>query len=215
MSESKLLQKIAQAEVNKESIADKIITKSELLPEVLEGLSSDKPNVKYGCAKVLNIISEKEPKILYPKIDFFISLLDNDNNILKWNAILIIANLTAVDSKNEFEKNFDKYFASISGPVMITAANVVKGAAKIALTKPKLIEKITRELLKVEKAKYATTECRNVALGHTIKSFDQFFNQIKDKEPVTRLIRKQLKNTRNATKRKAEKFVKKYKIINF
>ena len=64
MSESKLLQQIAQEEANKESIADKIITTSELLPEVLEGLSSDKPNIKYGCAKILNIISEKEPEIL-------------------------------------------------------------------------------------------------------------------------------------------------------
>lgn len=215
MSESKLLQQIIQEGINKEPIADKIITKSELLPEVLEGLSSDKPNIKYGCAKVLNIISEKDPKILYPKIDFFIDLLDNDNKILQWNAILIIANLTAVDSKNKFEKIFNKYFSPISGPIMITAANVIKGSAKIALAKPKLTEKVARELLKVEKAKYQTTECRNVALGHTIKSFDQFFNQIKDKEPVARLIRKQLKNTRNATKKKAEKFVKKYKIINF
>jgi hypothetical protein len=209
---SKLLQQIAQGEINKESIADKIITKSELLPEALEGLSSNKPNIKYGCAKVLNIISEKAPKILYPKIDFFIELLDNDNKILQWNAILIIANLAVVDSKNRFEKIFDKYFSPIRGPIMVTAANVIKGAAKIALAKPRLTEKITKELLKVERAKYQTSECRNVALGHTIKSFDQFFNQIKDKKPVVRLIRKQLKNTRNATRKKAEKFVKKYKL---
>lgn len=215
MSESKLLQQIAQEEANKESIADRIITTSKLLPEVLEGLSSDKPNIKYGCAKILNIISEKEPEILYPKIDFFINLLDNHNKILKWNAILIIANLTAVDTKNKFEEIFDKYFAPISGPVMITAANIVKGASKIALTKPNLTERITRELLRVENANYQTTECRNVALGHTIKSFDQFFDQIKHREPVIKFVRKQLKNTRNATKKKAEEFMKKYKIMNF
>ncbi|MHC4565577.1 MAG: hypothetical protein ACYTE3_07425 [Planctomycetota bacterium] len=50
-------------------------------------------------------------------------------------------------------------------------------------------------------------ECRNVALGHTIKSFDQFFDQIEDKKPVLRLVKKQLKNTRNATRKKAERFL--------
>ncbi len=145
-------------------------------------------------------------------IDFFIKNLDNDNNFLKWGAISIIANLAAVDTKNRVENIFDKYFKPIPGPVLITAANVIGGGAKIALAKPVLTEKITRELLKVEKAGYKTPECRNIAIGHTIKSFDQFYNQIENKEPVTGFITKQVNNPRNATKQKAEKFLKKYKI---
>ncbi|MCI0691837.1 hypothetical protein L0337_07495 [candidate division KSB1 bacterium] len=63
--------------------------------------------------------------------------------------------------------------------------------------------------MQVEKAKYQNAECRNIALGHVIKSVEQFFGQIKDKEPMLKLIRKQLKNSRNATRKVAEKFVKK------
>jgi hypothetical protein len=213
--DTRLLQKISKKGSNKKEIAGKIIKKPELFSEIFEGLNSDKASIKYGCEKVLRIISEKEPSILYPKIDLFIELFDSDNKFLKWGAISILANLATVDSKNKFEKIFAKYFAPIPGPVMITAANVVKGAAKIALTKPKLTEKITKELLKVEKAKYQTTECRNVILGHTIKSFDQFFDQIKNIEPVIRLIKKQLNNTRKATRKKAEEFVKKHKVGTF
>ncbi|GAG52160.1 unnamed protein product, partial [marine sediment metagenome] len=101
-------------------------------------------------------------------------------------------------------------FALISGPTLITAANTIRGAAKIALAKPKLTDKITQELLKVEKAEYQTTECRNVVLGHVINSFSEFFDQIENKRPVVELIRKQFKNTRSGTRKKAEKFLKKF-----
>jgi len=212
MSDSGLLRQISKKESNKEEIAAGVIEKPELLAEIFEGLRSDKANIRYGCEKVLRIISEREPSILYPRIDFFIDLLDSENNFLKWGSILIIANLAAVDSGRKFEKIFDKYFEPIPGPVLITAANVVKAAAKIALAKPELADRIAKELLKVEGARYQTTECRDIALGHAIGSLDQFFDQLKDKEPVIDLIRRQLKNPRNATRRKAEAFAKKHKI---
>ncbi len=93
---------------------------------------------------------------------------------------------------------------------MITASNVVKGAPKIARSKPALTERVTRELLKVEKARYKTDECRNIALGITIKSFEQFYDQIDDKAAVIKLIKNQLNNSRNATKKKATDFLKKH-----
>ena len=210
MSGSKLQQEIARKETDMEKTVDKVMKKPELLSEVFEGLGSDKARIKYGCVKVLRLISEKKPEILYPRMDFFSDLLDSNNNFLKWGAIHTIANLVAADSERRFEVIFDKYFAPIPGPELIPAGNVIGGAAKIALAKPELSDRIAKEMLKVEKAKYQTAECRNVAMGHAIKSFDLFFDQIKDKEPVIKLIKKQLKNTRNATRKKAEKFLKKW-----
>ena len=209
MSGSKLLEQIAQKDTDSEKIADKVIKQPEQISEILEGLGSDKASIKYGCAKILRIISDKQPELLYHTIEFFIDLLDNDNKLFQWEAIYAIANLASTDSQNEVEKIFEKYFSPITGPVMTTTATVIKGASKIALAKPKLTEKITHELLKVEKAEYETTECHNIVLGHTIKSFDRFFDQINEKEPVIKLVKKQLMNTRKATKKAAEKFVKK------
>lgn len=212
MPKSQIIQQIGEKEADVSAIADQVIKKPELLSELIEGLGADKARIKYGCEKVLRCISEKKPEVLYPKFDFFVGLLDSDNNFLKWGAIITIANLTAVDSENKFEKIFDKYFAPIPGPELIPAGNVIGGAAKIALAKPQLADRITKEILKVEKAKYQTTECRNVALGHAINSFAQFFDQIEDKEPVIKLIKKQLNNTRNTTRKKADAFLKKYEI---
>jgi len=210
MSGSKLQQEIAKKETDLEKTVAKVMKKPELLSEVFEGLDSDKARIKYGCVKVLRLISEKKPEILYPRMDFFSDLLGSDNNFLKWGAIHTIANLAAADSERRFEVIFDKYFAPIPGPELISAGNVIRGAAKIALAKPELSDRIAKEILKVEKAKYQTAECHNVAMGHAIKSFDLFFDQIKDKEPVIKLIKKGLKNTRNATRKKAENFLRKW-----
>jgi hypothetical protein len=75
-----------------------------------------------------------------------------------------------------------------------------------------LAEKIAKALLKVEKAEYENIECRNIALGQTIESFDQFFELVQDKEPIIGLVKRQLRNARVATKNKAAKFLKKHQI---
>jgi len=124
-----------------------------LLSEIFEGLNAEQANIKYGCDKILRLISEKAPSLLYPQFDFFANNLNSDNNFFKWGAIHVIANLAAVDAENKFEPNFDRYFAPISGPVLITAANIIKGAAKIALARPELTARIVYALLQVEKAK--------------------------------------------------------------
>jgi hypothetical protein len=145
-------------------------------------------------------------------MEFFVRLLDSENTFLRLDAACVLANLATVDSQGKFDVIFEKYFAPVAGPAMIPAANIIGTAAQIARAKPGLTAKITAEILKVENAKYATEECRNVALGHAIRFFDSIFGQIEDKAPVVNLIKRQLTNTRPATRKKAEAFVKKHGI---
>ena len=209
MPGSKLFERIARKETDKKAVARQVIDEPNLLPEIIEGLGANKARVRYGCAKVLRIVSDEAPELLYPRFDFFADLLASDNTILKWEAIVVIANLASVDTEDRIEAIFERYFAPILGPVLITAGNVIAGAAKIAEAKPQLAERIAKKLLKVENAQYKTAECRNIALGHTIKAFDQFFDRIKNKEPIIAFVRRQLQSTRNATRKKAEAFLKK------
>ena len=83
--------------------------------------------------------------------DFFTKLLDHDNNILKWNAIYIIAQLSKVDKDNKFNNIFEKYYNLIKEKKMITAANVVKTSPIIIKSKPKYERRITKRLLATEK----------------------------------------------------------------
>jgi len=209
MNKSNILQQIARKDSNKEKIAEKIIKNSELLPELFAGLQAPEAIIKYGSNKVLVIISEKNPAVLYPKLDFFIMQLDSENNFLKWGAIEIIANLCRIDSTHHFENVFNKYFSPIHEHHMITAANTIKAAVKIASNKHNLTEKISEEILKVEEADYETTECNNIVIGQAIKSLNELFPQLKTKESVFAFVKRQLKNKRPATRKKAEIFIRK------
>jgi hypothetical protein len=210
MSSQKLYRQLARKGVDANKLAGKVVDNPEMLPEVFDGSASEIARVRYGCAKLLRIVSDREPRVLYPEMDFFIELLDSESRIMQWEAIYVIANLASVDDDKRIEKIFDRYFAPISGPVLITAANVVRGGAKIAVAKPTLTERIAREILKVDKARYQTAECRRIALGHAIEAFDRFYDGIKNKRPVIGLVKRQLRSPRNATKKKAQRFLKRH-----
>ena len=202
-----------------EIIADELIkyVKDDfsLIPMIIEGVSSTNPRIKFGCAKILSKISEEHPEKLYKEIDFFIDLLDIENNIIKWNAMDVIGNLARVDTKKKFDDVFTKYSRFINADTMVTVAHVVDNSGKIALAKPYLINQITNEILKLEKISTKprlTQECKNILFGKAIIAFDQYFDQIEKPKEVVSFIKRQLKNTRAATKIKAEKFMKKREI---
>ena len=113
-----------------------------LIPLLLEGTSSAKATVRYGCGSVLMNLSEKHPDQLYPYMDNFVGLLDSEHRILTWNALAIIANLTAVDADHKFDAIFDKYYGFLFNEYMVTVANTVGNSAKIASNKPYLADKI-------------------------------------------------------------------------
>jgi len=206
MKES-ILDELRKKEIKAEDFSHKVLRSPDLLPQIFDGISSPNPRIKFKSAKILRILSEKNPKMLYSKMDFFINLLDSENNILKWIAIDIIGNLSSVDSKKEFEKIFEKYYGLLSDESMITAGHVIDSSSKIAKAKPNLQNKITKELLKVEENQYKTSECKNILLGKVISSFSQYIDQVDNKEEMTSLAKRQLKNSRKATRTKAEKFL--------
>lgn len=208
-----MLEQLGAKEITAENLAKRVKTNLDLLPAIFEGVSSKNSRIRYGCAKILNIISEEHSEQLYPKWDFFAKLLDSDKKILKWNALIILANLASVDSENRFSKIFEKYFERMNDGVLVTVANVVGNSGKIAKVKPHLTERITSKLLSVEKLSttpHLTEECKNILMGKAILALTEFFDQIKRKDDVILFVRRQLGNTRNATRKKAEEFLQRF-----
>ena len=178
------------------------------MPGVIEGLASPKAPTRFGCAKALRYVSEQRPDLLYPQFAFFTEMLDHPNQVFKWEAAMLLARLASVDDEDRFAAIFEKYFAPIPGPVMITAGTVIKGGAHIARAKPVMADRIATEILKVGRARYATPECRNVAIGHALSALGEFFDLLDDPAPVLRFARRHLRNPRPATRRKAELLLK-------
>lgn len=217
MEESTIVQQIRQKGVDINVIVRQVINNPEYIPELINVIDTDTSSVKFGCEKALRLVSERQPELIYPYFDFFTKLLDCDNTFLKCGAILTIANLTVADVNNKFETIFEKYYALISGPVMIWASNVIGSSVKIVLSKPKLTDKIVSEILKVENATYLTKgvispECKNVACGQAIETFKEFYDNIEQKEAVKEFVKRQLLNTREKVVKSAEKFLKQFSI---
>jgi len=201
------LARILQATLNPHRLARKAIRNPRLVPHVIEGLKADQARIKYGCAKALRIISELRPELLYPQFNFFVCLLDHENKIFQWDAAFVLSHLARADDEDKFAAVFDKYFSPIPGPVMITAANVVQGGARIAQAKPPLADRIAAEMVKVGRARYRTPECRNVAIGHAIVALGKLLPLLPDPAQAVQFVRKQTRNPRPATRRKAEQFL--------
>ncbi len=191
-----------------QKLAREAIRNPTRLDTLITWLNADEARIKFGCAKALCLISEEHPDLLYPHFDFFVRLLDHPNRILQWDAAFVLSHLARVDADDRFRSVFGKYFSPVSGPVMITAANVIQGGARIALARPHLAERIACEVLKVAEARYQTTECRNVAIGHAIVALAEMLPVLRRPARVVEFVRRQTRNSRPATRRKAEQFLK-------
>ena len=212
MARKSVIEQLGRKGADIEAIARRVIAHPESLAELVEAVQREKGTAKYAYEKVLRLVSEREPELIYPWFEVFVKLLDNDNSFLKWGAIMTVANLVAADVENKFEPIFRKYYAPIKGPVMVTAANIIGSSARIAQARPDLSGRIVREILRVEKAAYErhgapSPECRNVAIGQAIDAFDQFFDQIEDRTAVLDFVKRQLRNPRRPVVKKAEKFL--------
>src|SRR4030043_1341994 len=177
----------------------------------LADLQSDSAEAKYCCAKNLIAIAKEDPARLYPHIDTFVKLLDGDNNVLKWTAIIIIGNLPRVEKESKVDRLIGRLVGFLNAGKLITANNATMALAGIAIAKPQYQKQITEELLKVEHYDYDTDEGRNIASGKVIEAIGSYSSQVKDKKAVIAFARRQTKNTRNATKKKAERLLKKLK----
>jgi hypothetical protein len=164
---------------------------------------------KFAAGKKLLVASEKNPDALYPHFDALAAHLSSENKIIRWTVIRIIANLSVVDRRRRIDGILNEYLAPIAGPVMITAANTILGAAKIANAKPHLLPKIVRTILKVERAGYQTAECRNIAIGHAIVALGTLTADVVRSHEVVSFVERQRMNSRPGTRKKAEAFLKK------
>ena len=188
--------------------AEKIINKPELIKQYLDGLLSKDETYRYNCFKVLHIVSEKNPDLLYPYWDFFENHLRSKNNYHKMSAVLIIASLTSVDKEKKFEGLFDEFYDYLKSDKTITSIYIVKSSGKIARCKPRLNEKITKLLLNIEKIHPGKQI--ELVKSAVIESFSEYFELIENKKEVTDFVKKQGSSSSPKTRIIAKDFLKKY-----
>lgn len=204
-----MLTELNRKSINVKKVATKALKDKAVLNELLEGVLSKKEKIRFNCFKVLLFISEEHPKVLYPKWDFFATLLDGDNTYLKYIAIYILANLAVDDPKARFDKIFNKYYGLLDDDSVIPPAHVAANSAKIAKAKPKLQTKITNRLLAIDKTRHKP-ERKDLIKGYIIEAFGQYSEKAKNKKRMLEFVRAQLNSKSPRTKKKAKEFLKEW-----
>jgi hypothetical protein len=179
------------------------------LREILGGVVSKDDTYRYNCFKVLLQISEDHPMILYPAWDYFVGLLGSSNSYHRSIGLQIIANLTKVDDGTRFDTIFDQYFGLLDDEKVVTARYLAQSAGRIVRAKPHLQARITERLLGIEGTHHAQGR-KDLIKADIIQSFEEFFEDSRDKEEILAFVEKQLGCSSPKTRKAAKAFLNKY-----
>lgn len=194
-------------ETEVKSLAKKTIKDNRLLSELLERLLSKNDETRYNSFKVLLLVSENYPKVLYPEWNFFVNMIDSNNSYWKLSSVHILANLTKIDTQNKFEAIFDKYYNLLNDSVIV-AVHLASNSGKIVKAKPNLESKITNKLLNIDKSNHKHKE---LIKSGAIEAFSEYFEQAKNKGKIIGFVKEQLESQSPKTRKKANEFLKKWK----
>lgn len=178
------------------------------MTSLMHDLQSESPETKYCAAKNAIAISEVNPKRLYAHLPFFVRLLDGDNQVMKWTGIRVVGNLSQVDRSGRVTRLVPRLTGFLKSGNLITANNTIMSLTQVAKSKPALRADILAQLLKVERYRYETEECRNIVIGKAITAFGEFDDQIQGNRKIRNFLERQTHNTRNSTRTKAVKLLR-------
>jgi len=190
-----------------------VIRDAAILPILFEIVLTEKSGIKYTCSKIIRMVSEQKPELVYPCFEDVVLWLRHRNSFIKWDGILTLSNLVSVDHEDTFSAIYEDYFGLIREAQMITASNVIGNAWKIVFARPAWEKDITERLLEVPGITYfnkgePSPECNRIACGHVLNCFDRYYDRSENKGAMVRFAQEQLGNRRKATAKTAEKFLK-------
>ncbi len=192
-----------------EEVAKAALRDKNFLSELIQNLRIKQETIRFNSSKALNLISETNPEILYPEMDYFFELLEGDNTYWKCSAIPLIANLVRVDKTKKFERAFEKYFDLMYDRSFIPAAYLARSAATIVKAKPELRSKITDKLLRIDETHH-DPQRRDLVKSDIIEAFDEYFAGAENKKQIIEFIKQQLNCDSPKTRKTAAKFLKKW-----
>jgi hypothetical protein len=191
-----------------EKVMQLALSDERALREILGGIVSKDDAYRYNCFKVLLQISENQPLVLYPEWNYFVELMGSSNSYHRSIALQIIANLTRVDDENRFDGIFDQYFDLLDDEKVVTARYLAQSAGRIVRAKPHLQARITERLLGIDGTHHAQVR-KDLIKADIIQSFEEFFEDSRDKEEILTFVENQLGCSSPKTRKAAKAFLNK------
>lgn len=191
------------------------IENTAVLDALFEMVLTETSSVKYVCTKIIRMVSEQKPECIYPRFEDVSRWIHHKNSFVKWDGIMTLSNLAAVDEEDKFVAIYSDYFTLMEDPRMITASQVIGNAWKIVLAKPEWEGDITRRLLEVPGNVYLnkggpSPECNRIACGHVLECFEHYYDVSGDQAAMCRFAKGQLGSCRKSAVKKAEDFLRRH-----
>ena len=203
-----MISELENREIDPNTFAKKVTENPDLINQYIDGLLSKNETYRYNCFKVLYIVSENKPDLLYPHWNFFVNHLRSYNNYHKMSAILIITNLISVDTEDRFENVFDEFFENLKSRKTIVPIYIIKSSGKIVNFKPDLEGEITELLLNIENI-HPSKQIELVKAA-VIESFSEFYENSKKKDEILHFVKNQINSHSPKTRKSAKEFLNKW-----
>ncbi|HHN81370.1 MAG TPA: hypothetical protein ENN11_01960 [Methanomicrobia archaeon] len=180
---------------------------SDDVKRLIDDIRSPDARMKFGAAKEIRRLSAEAPHSVYPYFDVLVSLLDGGNTILKWNAILAIGDLSAVDDQGKVDPLVEKFITYLGEGSMITANNTIVALTTIARNDLRHRARIIDALCAVESHEYDTEECRGIVIGKAILALDELRDHLRGDTLVIDFLRRHTSSVRPTTARNAQRLL--------
>jgi hypothetical protein len=200
---------LSRKDADLEPVVQAALTDDQLLQDLLAGLASKEDALRYNCFRALTAISEQRPLRLYPAWDHFVELMSSSNAYQRAIGLRLIAGVTCVDTEQRFEPMFDRYFDLLDDEKVMTARYLAQAAARIAVAKPHLRERIVQKLLAVDETHHAPGR-KDLIKADIIESLAGIFPDSPDQEEILTFVERQRGAGSPKTREAAKAFLLRY-----
>ena len=177
----------------------------------IEKLNSTDAKVKYAFAKEIVKIAAETPELIFEHYDDLMLHLSNKSDVIKWTAIDLIGYLSSADYSDKTEKMLPVLYDFVHGKSMITSNHAIFALGLIARNQPKFRPEVLQALLEVMNNEYKTADCKAIVMGNAIDVLKDFLDEVKLMPQAEEFARAAQECEREATRKKADSFMKKLK----
>jgi hypothetical protein len=195
-----------EAEIIAEQIVKKVLTERSLLPKLLQGILSKDDSERYPSSIAAELLSERNPQIIYHEWDFFVDLMRSKNAFHRATAVITISNLSIIDLKGKFEDLFEEYFKLFDDKSLIVTRKLVIYVGRIIKAKPLLRERIIEILLSIDDTEHSSSR-KDLIKGDIIETLSEFYEEINNKNEIIKFVKNQLSSSSPSTVKRAKIFL--------
>lgn len=121
------------------------------VPVILDCLRTCAGKPRSGCAELASRVSADRPDILWPERALFVTNLDSDAPVVRWEAACVLGNLASVDRDGELRATIPALERLLDETSIVLQGHAARALAKMASAYPKEARGILEALTGAER----------------------------------------------------------------